>query len=360
MAEELHTYKIKENLFKKSFLSGFRIDGKDKLVCDAEEYRHIFLSGAVNGIEEDAKWGRLKLSYQLSEEMVITVYALAFNERHCETFLFDANRSIGEKRKFFEECGAVKAVNKNDLLLYQLSGKYLYLLIDVIGMGEGEVSKIQVNNKGDVCMDTLPEVYREYGSFLHRYLSVFSSMYLDFQKEINHVHELLDVETAPKDLLPVLAQWMGLDVSGNFLDEEHLKLLVKEAYQLNKMKGTKAALERLTEIVLDEKAIILEKNVFRTHTQTEDIEVYKKLYGDRPYDVTMLIKTYVPEHQKSQLMFLINQFKPVRCRLNIHFLDGRGELDTHTYLDMNAQVQESESGILDERITMDGMSLMLE
>ncbi len=360
MAEELHNYKIKENLFKKSFLFGLTVEGIDKLACVKEEFRHVFISGAIDGIEEDAKWGRLRFFYELSEDMVITVYALAVNGKMYEEFLYDPNKTILEKRKFFEKLEAVKAVNKNDLLLYEQNGRYLYLMIDIMGMGEGNISEIQVNNKGDICMETFPEVYREYGSFFHRYLSIFSSIYLDFQKEINYVDKLLDLDEAPKELLPILAHWMGVDVSGDFLEEKRLRLLVKEAYQLNKMKGTKAALERLTEIVLGEKAIILEKNVFRNDTQTEDMEIYESLYGDKPYDVTMLIKSYVPENQKSQLMFLINQFKPIRCRLLIHFLEGRGELDSHAYMDMNAQIQELEVGGLDERISMDGMILMEE
>jgi hypothetical protein len=127
------------------------------------------------------------------------------------------------------------------------------------------------------------------------------------------------------------------------------------------MKGTKAALERLTEIVLDEKAIILEKNVFRDYSQTVDADVYKELYGDRPYDVTMLIRTYVPESQKSQLMFLLNQFKPVRCRLFICFLDGQGEMDSHVYMDMNAQTQDDFHGAsMDERLSMDDVVLLEE
>ena len=74
----------------------------------------------------------------------------------------------------------------------------------------------------------------------------------------------------------------------------------------------------------------------------------------------MLVHTYVPENQKSQLMFLLNQFKPVRSRLIVRFLEAKGDLDSHTYMDMNAYVQEAEQGMLDERQGMDGSILLQE
>ena len=360
MADELHNYRIKENMLKKSFLHGFTVEGSNKLACVHADSRHVFISCAVDGAQEECKWGRLWFDAAISEDTVLTVYAMAVDEKSYDSYFLSDDISISGKRKVFENAEAVKAVNQTDLLLYSQRGRYLYIMIDVMGEGIADISNLQVNNKGDIIMQTLPEVYHEYGSFFHRYLSVFSSLYRDFQNQIDYVDRLLDVDEAPVKLLPVLAQWMGIDVSGDFLDGDKLRTLVKEAYQLNKMKGTRTALERLTEIILGEKAIILEKNVFRDYSQNLDTKTYESLYGDRPYDVTLLIKTYVPESQKSQLMFLLNQFKPVRCRLLIYFLDARGELDNHTYLDMNAQIQDLSVGSLDHNISLDAMALFDE
>ena len=361
MAESIHNYRIKESLLKKSLLKGFELEAGNCLVSIPNENRHILISKAIDGITEGAKWGRLRFQYNVREDMVLTVYAIASDNYELEKHLLNPDIPIEAKRSFLENENAVKAVNKTDILLYEQSGRYLYLVFDLFGDGEAHIKNIQVNNKGDICMEALPEVYQEYGSFLHRYLSIYSSMLIDLQEKIRDVYQLLDVETAPKEMLPILAHWMGIDVSGDFLEEERLRTLVREAYRLKRMKGTKAVLERLTEIVLDEKAVILEKNVFRDYSQTVDADVYKELYGDRPYDVTMLIRTYVPESQKSQLMFLLNQFKPVRCRLFICFLDGQGEMDSHVYMDMNAQTQDDFHGAsMDERLSMDDVVLLEE
>lgn len=354
MADTIRNYRIKDNLLKGSLLNGFEWEEGGRLVCIPQEERHTLFIRAIDGMEEGATWGRLRFTYEVREQMVLTVYVLASDDKELEKHLLNSEISAEAKRNFLEGENAIKAVNKTDLLLYGQNGRYLYIAFDLLGQEEATISGIRVNNKGDICMEAFPEVYQEHGSFFHRYLSIYSSMYIDLQEEIRDVYQLLDVETAPKEMLPVLAHWMGIDVSGDFLEEARLRTLVKEAYQLKRMKGTRAVLERLTEIILDEKAIILEKNVVREYSQTEDFEIYKNLYGDRPYDVTMLIRTYVPESQKSQMMFLINQFKPVRCRLFIYFLDGQEEMDSHVYMDMNARTQDEVlSAGMDERLSMD-------
>lgn len=367
--EEYRKYSIRENRFRRSFLSGMEIEGAGGLRCAAGTYRRMFISSPIDGITEGAKWGRLHLEWELEPDMVVTVYAAAadmpavwLGERQLpvgEAF-YDMGTPLEQKRQLMEFLGAKKAVNQQDILLYELEGRYLYLLAEVQGYGNGRISQIWVDNQGDQFMDTFPDVYREYGGFFHRYLSVFSSLYMDFQEKIDRVAELMDIDTAPMELLPIFGRWMGLDVSGDFLKEDRLRLLIREAYQLNRIKGTKAALQRVSEIILGEKVIILEKNVMREDTQAEEQKLYEGLYGEGTYDVTILIQTYVPEHQKSQLMFLLNQFKPVRSRLKIRFLDAKGNLDDHAYMDMNAYVCEAEQGVLDERQSMDGSILLPE
>ena len=365
---EYHKYSIRKNRFRRSFLSGLECIGDTVLKCDESTYRRVFISDAIDGTEDEAKWGRLHIDYDLSEDMVITVYALSADNPYVWVgeremayidILHDESLPMAQKRNFMEQMGAKKSVNKSDVLLYDIEGRYLFILIDIYGYGKGEIKDMFVDNQGDIFMNTFPEVYREYGSFFHRYMSVFSSVYLDFQKKIDNVYEFIDVDKAPAELLPVFAKWMGLDISGGFLQEDRMRPLVKETYKLNRIKGTKEALERVAEIILGEKVIILEKNVIRDNTQAVSKELYESLYGDGIYDVTMLVKTYVPENAKLQLMFILNQFKPVRSRLKMRFLEEKGDLDGHTYMDMNAFVTESRRGILDERMGLDN-SILLE
>lgn len=364
--DERRNYSIKKNRYKNSYLSGFEIFGDNRIVCLSNEYTHFFISGQIDGIRKDAEWGRIKFDCKFDEDTVYAVYVFAtnledFNRKGVMTgvdeFLL-GDEDVNIKKEFFKIVEAKKYVNQNDILLYDIKGRYLHIMIEVLGMADGYIENMSINSQGDFYMESLPEIYKDYGSFLHRYLSIFSSIFIDLQEKIETIDEILDLDKANVELLTLFGKWMGIDVSGNFLSEDKLRTLIKEAYNLNRMKGTKKALERLTEIILDEKTIIVEKNQLKE--DNGEMENFEVLYGKGNYDVTMLIKTYVPENQKSQLMFLIKQFVPIRCNLNIKFLDDCNGLDDHMYMDMNTQISDEVIGELDVRQVMDGTILLKE
>lgn len=363
---ERRNYSIKKNRYQSSFLSGFALDGEQKITCIPEDYGHYLILNQVDGVEEDAKWGRLKFDCLFAEDVIYTVYIFAtnfeeFNRRGTMTgvdaFLMGED-TIETKKEFFRLIEAKKFINQNDLLLYDVQGRYLHIMIEVQGCGEGYIDNCSINSQGDFYMESLPEVYQEYGSFLHRYLSIFSSLFMDLQEKVETIDEIFDLDKTPINLLPIFGKWLGIDVSGDFLTEEKLRTLIKEAYMLNRMKGTRKALERLTEIILEEKVILLEKN--QLSEDATELENFEELYGSGNHDVTMLIRSYVPENQKSQLLFLIKQFVPIRCNLNIRFLEDSTGLDDHMYMDVNTQISDDRTGELDSRQMMDGSILLQE
>lgn len=363
---ERRNYSIKKNRYQSSYLAGFTQSGDNRISCIPEVYGHYLILNQIDGVDEDAKWGRLKFDCAFDEDVIYTVYVFAtnfenFNRKGTMTGIdafLKGEDAIETKKEFFKIVEAKKFVNQNDVLLYDVQGQYLHIMIEVQGCGEGYIENCSVNNQGDFYMETLPEVYQEYGSFMHRYLSIFSSLFMDLQEQVEHIDEIFDLDNTPVNLLPVFGKWLGLDISGDFLSEEQMRTLMKEAYQLNRMKGTRAALERLTEIILGEKVIILEKN--QLSQETVELENYEDLYGKGNYDVTMLISAYVPESQKSQLMFLIKQFVPIRCNLNIRFLEDSHGMDDHMYMDVNTQIADDRTGELDTRQMMDGSILLKE
>lgn len=342
--EERRNYSIRKNRYKKSFLLGFSINGDSRIDCISESFEHCCILDRIDGVEEDSHWGRLKFECDFEKDTIYTVYVFATNS---ERLIINGKEIMIAGKKF---------INQNDVLLYDVQGRFLYVMLVVNGYGKGYIDNFCIDNQGDFYMESLPEVYKDYGSFFHRYLSVFSSLYMDLEKKIENAEEIFDLDKAPVNVLTIFGKWLGIDVSGDFLSEDKLRLLIKEAYSLNRMKGTRKALERLTEIVLGEKTIILEKN--QLYEDERNKENYEFLYGKGKYDVTILIKSYVPENQKSQLEFLIKQFVPIRCSLNIRFLDECNGLGDHLYMDINTRITENPTGELDVRQVMDGTILL--
>ena len=110
-------------------------------------------------------WGRLHFEMQLSENAVLLVYVRALNqdsfyrngkETAISAFLTDPEEPDNLKVQFFQEIGAKRCVNMSDILLYEQSGRYLYLMIKVIGEGVNTISHIRLEQQGDNFMDTFP------------------------------------------------------------------------------------------------------------------------------------------------------------------------------------------------------------
>ena len=349
---------------EKGLTTGFTLGEDGTLVMNEHEAYHAICVRALDCATNDGGWGRLSFDTEYPENMTCYVHVKALNQTmfyreetltKIDDFLCDPEESPTLKREFFTRTEGNRHVNHSDILMYEQRGRYLYFMIEFIGEGCGYVRNIRADRGGDNFMQTFPEVYRERGSFFHRYLSVFSSIYNDFQQDIDRLPDLLDVDTCPVQLLGTYGKWLGIDLDCDIRDEQVMRTLVREAYSLNRMKGTKKAISRIAQIVLGEEVLILERNVMQDYMNSVDRKDLAELYGSSIYDVTMLVNHQVSDLEKSQLMYLIDQFKPLRSRIHIVHLKSDGILDSHNYLDMNARVFEVENGNLDEEQIMDGV-----
>ncbi len=349
-------YSIKKNRFQRGYHPGFELEGEDGLAAVSGAAVHRLYLRAVDSGVSDALWGRLWFWMESCEDMVCYVYVAALDEDsfyrngrpvRIEDFLCSEEEPDTVKKELLKRVEALRFVNKTDMLLYGLRGRYLYIAVEAIGAGRCRIAKMKVDQQGDNFLGTFPEVYRERGSFFHRYLSVFSSIYNDFQEDIDGLAKLLDLDSCPPKLLLVYAGWLGLDVGNDFLEEPTLRMLLKEAYSLNRMKGTKTVLERVAKIILGKDVLVLERGLMERRVDTEDFLELDRLYGKSIYDVTILVDGVLGETKKSQLMFFLKQFKPVRARLRIVFLKRGSGLDSYSYLDKNACISGQDVGILD-------------
>ncbi len=363
-----NNFSIRKNRIEQGYYRGFVLAEDGTLSTDDQCQNHYLYLRAIDSGVLDATWGRMSVQCKLADSSVLIVYATAHNEdsfyREGELvkivdFLCNPEESHAIKKEFYKQVNGKKFINQGDALLYGLKGRYLYLMLEVVGGEPSQIESIRINQQGDQFISTFPGVYQERNSFFHRYLSVFSSIYNDFQDRIDDVADLLDLETCPTELLPVYAGWLGIEIWESFEKEPWLRTLVQEAYQLNRMKGTKSALERVAEIVLDEKVLVLESNVMRQYVEEEQLANFKRLYGNSRYDVTVLVKKELTGAERGKLLFLLEQFKPIRCRLHIMNLQQNGMLNSHSYLDMNSKMVQNRVGCLDDRQNMDDVIQIL-
>ena len=133
---------------------------------------------------------------------------------------------------------------------------------------------------------------------------------------------------------------------------------MKEAPELLRRKGTKYCVERICDILLGETPIIAERRQMQRYVRRNEKAQYDVLYGDSPYDVSLFLKHPVEEKKRQQLLHLLSQFKPLRSRLHIVFLEPTGVLDEHIYLDENAVTFAQEDGVLDVAQIADGTIIL--
>lgn len=361
---ESRNYTIGENRIGKGTLTGLELKG-DRLVLTKGTHHALFLP-AVNSYEENSMWGRFRLKASLPQSCILVLRAFARDGEvgaqkkveEVDEYLLDENVPLEDKLKFFEHGDCVKSVNCQNLLLYELKGQYLWLCMEIIGAGEGEMSGLYLESQGDNFMQTFPEIYQERGSFFHRYISIFSSMYQELQDKIDHVEEWLDVEKVPGPLLHHFAGWLGLEVDGEF-PEEVLRRLLTKAYELNRIKGTRQAVIRLVELVLGEQAIVVERNLLKEQADREEVKLYNRLYGTSKQDITVLINRKSDEKLQAQLLYLLKQYKPVKSRMKLVFYRDLNSLDSYCFLDGNARLGCLTGGRMDENYAIDG-SVILE
>ncbi len=346
-------YSIKNNRIKQSCIEGFTVKDGNTLVLDETKMYHNMFFRPIDGVNDDAFWGRLSCRLLLSEEIVCYIYVIASNfldivtddgqRIEFESFLGDKSVDPYRKVALLTQMGAKRFVNSSDVLLYELKGRYLFVAIEMMGNGSASIGNIRIGARGDNFMGAFPQVYQERNSFFHRYLSVFSSIYNDISEQNEKLYEMLDLNKCSPDLLEMYGFWFGIDLKGGFLSEDVLRAIVKEAYMLNRMKGTRWVLERILQIVVGDDAILLEN----------------RLQDGGIFEVTILINRKLTEELRHQLTFLLDQFKPLRTQIRLLQMEKEAIMDGNSYLDMNAAIPGEKHVVLDEEALYDGAITLL-
>lgn len=361
----IRKYKIGKNRLLCGCLDGLTLGEDGALHTQGDDVRHILYLRGVDSGRDGFQWGRLRFNAETGDDDIVIVRAFASDQNRFlaegEEVLFDdflaGEAPARQKDRVFESAGASRFVGHSDVLLYEQKGRYLWVALEVLGR-QGALSEITVFAPGDSFYATFPEIYRMNGDFLHRYLSIFSSLYTDLQGNINTLHDLVDISTAPVGMLPVFAEWLGIQLDGAFLSERHLRLLLRQAFLLIREKGTRHAVERIVRIFVDEPFYLVERRRQQAYAPNEDQLVGERLYGESLYRVTVLLNRAPDEQLHSRLKYLLVQFCPVRCDLGIVFIRDGGGLDDYCYLDINAHIREPSAGATDQNLALDGTTYM--
>lgn len=332
---------IHKDLLKNAYMNGMRLNEASEIVMDASTGVRSLYMMSIDGKAAGARWGRFSLDKKLDENMVFVVRCFASDEKvitvlnkqiDMDDFLASDKYNNAQKRDTFDRKKAIKVINSESILLDSLSGRYLWLYIEVLGEGNGVINNIHIGDENDVS-----------------------------QSDSEHEQEAFDIDKASAEMLVSIGEWFGIELDAELFEEETLRKIIKKAYYLNKYKGTKHCIETLANIVLDRDVEIVE-NIQITDEKYKDEnfrKLYTELYGDSNYDVTLLISGNEKENETARLTYLFEQFKPVRIRMNLVYLGESDVMDGHTYLDDNATLYVDDNAEMDGVQVFDGSAVLM-
>jgi phage tail-like protein len=358
-------YPIGASRLARSASEGFTLEGGELTGSESVSGCRIIFFGCLDSNQRDCQWGRFRFKSELTGDAIPIVRAFATNDpeysegqakRGYDALLLGRDVPVVDKLRLYENAGCSRFMAANDMLLYKQSGRYLWICVEIVGAGCAKLSGFEVFSPRDNFLGTFPEIYRQDAEFFHRYLSIFSSLYYDIQEVIDSLDHYVDVDKTPYEALPILASWLGLELEGGFLDDAALRALVKSAFGFLRNKGTRETVEGILKIFPNEPFHIVEQRAAATGLTGAEKRVAERLYGNSPFDVTILLLRSADERLHAELKFLLQQFLLLRGRLNLVFAKQDSRLDSYSYMDVNARVANPRVGALDGSAGLDGLT----
>lgn len=349
-------------------------------ICMEEEtnQKGMFLSRVLDSQEEEMNWHRLQIQGNDSQEGIFKVSVYASNEaviyyKNQEVFIGDFihNKEIDiqEKCSYIEPFLQKQVVSIDDILLHEVTGRYLWILIEMYQQRVPIVfHDIKVSFPKQTWIEYMPEIYQkeDTNGFLQRYLGIFQTLYEDLNEQIYGVAQNLDMETADREYLEWLAGWLDIDDS-YIWSEKQLRELLKNAVSLYKRRGTRQGLIDFITLYTGETPFVVENH--QLNLLLNNRERYEKmcsLYGGSSYSFSVLVREEVLHSLQEQktLIKIIEDVKPAHTELELVIIKPYLFLDKYSYLGINSVMGRYTNMVLDGQAVMPlavlGQSVTLE
>lgn len=331
----------------------------------------LFITNKLDSSEKGMQWGRLIINADFPDDCEFRVYirssdytTFIYKDEQISYDKFFKDKNISDEEKLFILSDEKSTVIENvkDILLLNQYGRYLWFAVEIIGnVKKVSIDDIFVYFPGDSLIKYFPEIYKKNtDDFFQRYLAIFSSMNKDYQRKVDEMSNYVDIDKAPDRVLTLLASWVGINVQGGFLNDDQLRLLIKNSRILNSNKGTMATVSKVVELFMGEVPIIVEQFQFKKYVMPEQTALYEKLYGTSPYEFTIMLNQKLTEKIFAQLKMLVSMFKPARTKMTIIFLSQEMQFDKHCYTGINSVLSQNPVGVLAQHQYLDSNVILAD
>ncbi len=251
----------------------------------------------------------------------------------------------------------VRAVNRQDILLHSLQGRWVFLCVWAVPQQAPGRQKpctlrgLRLEFPRYSFTRYFPEIYQQ-DDFFRRYIAVFQSLYLDLEKQVDRVPRMLDYESADEEGLEELASWLGIDTAGGLFGPDQLRELIRNSRLYQGGKGTRAALESVVELACGVRPRIVEHFQWSSLPMPAAIRrLYGRLYGDDAGTFCVILDLTAHAGplpvSEAQLDRLIDAYTMLGARHKLVFLRACSYTDSHCYLGVNSRLSTPEMAAVD-------------
>ncbi|MCL2400695.1 MAG: hypothetical protein FWC91_13245 [Defluviitaleaceae bacterium] len=314
----------------------------------------FYLSPVFDTREKGSTFNRLVLEGQF--ESVRLEIIVAASDRKINL----VKKSVEEIKAELTDISHISKIDTTDILLHDLKGRFIWVLLIFSPKKDGlyGLKGMRMEFPKYSFIEYFPEVYQEVpNDFFTRYISIFQSMFIDVEKEVDKIPLRLDYRSAPDDDVKELSTWLGIDNTRGLFNTEKLRKLIKDIDIYQGKRGTKEALVKITELLTGIRPTVVE------HFQWEkdeysDLSDYKELYGNGSYcfcvildltqrncEIPMPIKMNI---RNSDLEHIIENYCLMGTKFKVMYLYPSCCVNDHCYLDVNASLSMPEELVLDD------------
>lgn len=349
-------------------LDNIAFSGDVLMLEDISRQRGRVLLTSIDSRAHDFNWGRITVDTQIPSDSYIKIIAYTSDEKNFgDIDDLDSYITSGEDvDKIWDELTQLSKVTAADDFYVNRSGRYLWLGYELMTMQSQSprLEALTVHFESDHMIDYLPAIYRERGGdFTRRFLSIFNSMFMDLEQRIYTLGRLFDYESAPPELLAMLAEWIALDDDPSAADadpktlREYIHTAFYDAATLASPEGIKRTVKRLCGA---EPLLIEQSDVDPNSPECRNPALYTKLYGTNPYRFFILLdeNVFATRAKLDDFIQKLSELVPAHTEPQVVLLKQAIQLDYHTYLGINSIVGDFTAMTVDDNSAINYNSML--
>ena len=320
----------------------------DAVVLEPGAFRGALWLRPVDSAEGGFSWTRLRIRARIPRDADIRIYARASDEEAWPTWSEPFGAETGGTAALFGP-----PVGTGDDILLELTGRYLWLALELTAGGsEGpRVESVSFRMGGDHMVDYLPSIYQGQ-DFTYRYLSIFNSLFQDMEQAIDSLPSKLDLAGAEEEMLKYLAHWICVSPeSGAEQLRKELPTALEDWETMYTVEGIRRSARRLAG---REPYLVEPFAVDPNDPQCRNPELYRRLYGEKPYRFFLLFPhdTFATQRDMERFQDRMRDRIPAGTELELVLLKPSVQLDCHTYLGVNSQIESYVPASIQANMTM--------